>query len=86
MTSRRFDADRVAFYDGVGAAIREARVAAGLSQREFATKIGVTYGMVTSVESNHTPCSLYLASQIAELFDTTIDAIAPVQIAKKETA
>lgn len=87
MTVRsRYDANRMRFYDAVGEAVKAARMAAGLSQRAFADRLGISHGMVLSIEKGSTPCSLYVASQIAELFDTTIDAIAPVQFDVKGAA
>jgi putative transcriptional regulator len=86
MTSRRYDPARTRFHDAVASTIREMRTAAGISERAFAEQIGVSRGMLASIERNDTACSLYIASRIAEALDTTIDAIAPVQLDEKEAA
>ena len=80
MISLKHDGDRMRFYEGVAQSIKESRASLGLSQRVFAEKVGVTHSMIVSIENGATPCSLYLLSKIAELLDTTIDALAPVQI------
>lgn len=50
----------------VGAAIRAARIAAGLSQRTVASRLGLTSAMLCMVESGARACPPARAHQIAE--------------------
>ena len=45
----------------------------GLSQKEFAKKIGISYSMLLKIENGHKNPSLALAHVIARYFGLTID-------------
>jgi DNA-binding XRE family transcriptional regulator len=79
----RDDYERARFQALVGLAIRDARVAAGMTGRELAAAAGMTSHVLSNVERGHVPCSMWVASRIAEALDTTIDALAPVMITER---
>jgi len=55
--------------------VNELRTAAGLTQEELATALGVTRQTIISIEKgNYTP-SVLLALKIATYFDTTVEAV-----------
>ncbi len=86
MTTSNYDAGRDRFRAAVAEAIRAARHAAGMSQRALAQQAGLSHAMLVGIELGTTLCSLWAASRIAEVLDTTIDALAPVLIDEKEAA
>ena len=55
--------------------VNELRVAAGLTQEELATALGVTRQTIISIErGNYTP-SVLLALKIARYFDTSVEVV-----------
>jgi transcriptional regulator with XRE-family HTH domain len=63
---------RTAFKENLGAQIRDLRLAAGLTQKELAAKIGTVNTNVTYWETGKTmPDSRYLA-KICELFEVEL--------------
>lgn len=67
-----------AFYDRVGAAVRLARTDAGMSRKGLAVALGISEGTLANVEAGMN-CPLHLAASIAEILDTTIDALVPLE-------
>lgn len=78
--------ERIRFYDEVGRCIREAREASGMTQKALADALGTSHTTLGKIEHGTTPCPLYMAACIAEVLDTTLDALAPVMIAEREDA
>jgi transcriptional regulator with XRE-family HTH domain len=50
----------------LGERIRELRQEAGLSQRELATRVGVSFPHISKVEANREPASAELLTRIAD--------------------
>ncbi len=84
MTVGRYDAARMRFADAVAAAVKSARAVSGLTQRAMAEKTGLSHSMIVNIEDGRTSPSLWAIARIAEVLDTTIDALAPVLIDVKE--
>ncbi len=55
--------------------VRAARTAAGLTQAELATAVGVTRQTVVAVEAGDYAPSVYLALALATRLDTTVEAL-----------
>ena len=55
--------------------LKRLREAAGLSQEDCATRLGVTRQTVISIEKGHFDPRLSLAFRISELFGESVDAI-----------
>ena len=86
MAPRRNDFARMQFGENCAAAIRKARSDAGMTQRALAEQAGLSHSMILAIEAGTTQCSLWAAAQIAEVLDTTIDALAPVTIEEREAS
>ena len=59
----------------LGAAIRAARLAAGLTQAELADRLGVTRQTVIAIEQGRYSPSLEMAFQIARAFGVPLDDV-----------
>lgn len=59
----------------IGDRIRRARQAAGMSQRELATALGVTHGLVGQWESQHKNPGRETLRRLAEVTLTSMDAL-----------
>ncbi|MCQ0971694.1 short-chain fatty acyl-CoA regulator family protein [Paracoccus sp. TK19116] len=59
-----------------GSALREARVRAGLAQRSFAERLGISLPYLSQMENNHRPISAGVLLRLAQEFGLDITAIA----------
>lgn len=70
----------------VGRCVREYRVGAAMSQASLADHIGISASMLMHVETGVIPCPLFVARNIAEVVDCTLDDLVPVTIDEPEEA
>lgn len=70
----------------VGRCVREARLAAAMSQVVLADHIGVSASMLQNIETGAIACPLFAARNIAEVVDCTLDDLCPVTIDEPEEA
>ena len=69
-----------AFDSMVGSCVRTHRLAAGMTIARLARESGVSEALLQKVETGATPCPFFLARNIAELVDCTLDDLAPVML------
>jgi transcriptional regulator with XRE-family HTH domain len=55
--------------------LKAARVNAGLTQKEAASKLGISRGTLASYEQYRTKPDIEMAQRIADLYGTTVDGI-----------
>lgn len=55
--------------------LKAARVNAGLTQKQASAMLGISKGTLASYEAYKTSPSVELAKKIAELYNTTVEAI-----------
>ena len=63
------------FNQTLGASIRTARLKMGLSQRQIAEWIGVTFQQIQKYESGESSMSVYRIWQIANVLEISLDAL-----------
>jgi DNA-binding XRE family transcriptional regulator len=57
----------------IGENIKKMRIAKGMTQDEFATKVGITQPMVAHIERGTRAVTMQLGKQIAEVFECTLE-------------
>ncbi len=82
--ARRHDPLRVRFYDDAGRCIREARMAAGWTQKALAEAVGTSNTQIALIEQGTAECPFHVAARIADALDLTTDDFAPVTLDDKE--
>jgi transcriptional regulator with XRE-family HTH domain len=68
----------------VGSCVRTFRLSAGLTLSRLARESGVSEALLQKVETGATPCPLFVARNIAEIVDCTLDDLVPVMIDEVE--
>ncbi len=81
---RRYDPLRVRFYDAAGVCIRQARLAAGWTQKALADAVGTSNTQIALIEQGTSECPFHMAARIADALDLTCDDLAPVTIDDRE--
>lgn len=81
---RRGLVEQQEMYLRVGEAIRRAREAECVTQRELAERAGCSETHMNKVESAESQCSLHLLVRIADELDLSLDELVPVAIDEKE--
>ena len=79
-TSARIQSMKATLHEDVGRAMRTAREAAGMSQRELAACCDTTQNSIAAVERGERTCSLFLLVAVADALDTTLDALVPISV------
>lgn len=74
------DRARLVVRDEVGPAIRALREEQGVTMQSLADQIGVCKSTINQIEQGHNKPSLELLIAVAEVLDTTLDALVPVSI------
>jgi transcriptional regulator with XRE-family HTH domain len=82
--ARRNDPLRVRFYDAAGICIRQARMAAGWTQKALADAIGTSSTQLAMYEQGTAECPFHIAARIADALDLTCDSFAEVTIDDRE--
>lgn len=72
----RTDWSRQRFYDMLGQKLHRARDRGGLTQRELASKVGISISVVANAESGHNAPMHYVRS-VALALGVTIDSLMP---------
>lgn len=75
------DRARLVVRDEVGPAIRALREEQGVTMQALADQIGVCKSTINQIEQGHNKPSLELLIAVAEVLDTTLDALVPVSVA-----
>ena len=57
-----------------------------MTLQALADEVGTTQTTLGHIEHGTAGCPLYMAACIAEVLDTTLDALCPVMIAEREDA
>ncbi len=73
-----------AFDAMVGRSVREFRLAVPMTLSRLAHEIGVSEAMLQKIETGATPCPFFVARNIAEVVDCTLDDLAPVMLDELE--
>jgi transcriptional regulator with XRE-family HTH domain len=68
----------------VGGRLRDVRIAKGLSQRQLATRSGVTSGMISMIEQNRTNPSVASLKKILDALPMTMSAFFNVDAAEEQ--
>jgi transcriptional regulator with XRE-family HTH domain len=72
------DGKRIRLYATVGRTLQSFRIEAGLSLSALSAKSGVHASQLSKVESGEA-CPLHVLIALADVYDTTLDALVPVQ-------
>lgn len=74
---------RLVVRDEVGPAIRAIREERGVTMQSLADQIGVCKSTINQIEQGHNKASLEVLIAVAEVLDTTLDALVPVSISQE---
>lgn len=66
---------RINEYLKVGTTIKELRIAKGMTQREMANKLGLSFSTYSNYENNYREPKFEIIEKVAEILDVTIDYI-----------
>lgn len=80
MTARNHPLAKLRFNELVGRSIRELREAAYVSQRGLAADVGISRTMMADIEEGTVACPFFVANNITEVIDCTLDDLAPVMV------
>lgn len=80
MTARNHPLAKLRFNELVGRRIRELREAAHVSQRGLAADVGISRTMMADIEEGTVACPFFVAKNITEVIDCTLDDLAPVMV------
>lgn len=78
------DRARLVVRDEVGPAIRALREEQGVTMQSLADQIGVCKSTINQIEQGHNKPSLELLIAVAEVLDTTLDALVPVSVTAED--
>jgi DNA-binding XRE family transcriptional regulator len=77
---RHSEVQKSAFNEMVGLNVRRFRHALGASQARLSDDVGVSQSMLQNIETGTIACPLFVARNIAEVVDCTLDDLVPVTI------
>lgn len=69
---------KIRLYAAVGARLREVRDAEGYSLAELSERTGIAKTQLSKIEEGATACPLHILVTLADVYDTTLDALVPV--------